>query len=219
MTDLKIAIIGASIAGSVCAILLSHLGFDINVFEQRSPGAMSDRGTGIGLPQQLVHQLLERHLIDIDFPKYSINKRQFFVYERELNKERLLTEHPIAMYIIHWGYLYQQLAKRLPQALVKYNHKLTHLLQENNKNILTFNNEVVERYDLVIFADGYDSIGRQFLFPEAKPTFANYIVWRGIVDGKNLSNNQRLIEHLTFSLYMTKFHRHCSTADDLSVEV
>jgi 2,6-dihydroxypyridine 3-monooxygenase len=36
--------------------------------------------------------------------------------------------------------------------------------------------------DLVVFADGINSVGRRLLAPEAEPHYAGYVAWRGTVD-------------------------------------
>jgi 2-polyprenyl-6-methoxyphenol hydroxylase-like FAD-dependent oxidoreductase len=133
MFGTKIAIIGASIAGSACATLLHRAGFNIKIFEQRAQGTMDDRGTGIGMPRTLIEQLIDNGLIAADIPKCCINRRQFFVCNPSLNHLRLLMEHSIAMDIIHWGYLYQQLVKQVPVSQTYYKHRLIAIEKTNNR--------------------------------------------------------------------------------------
>ena len=59
----KIGIIGASIVGTTCAVLLCRAGFDITVFEQRAPNRMDDQGAGLVLPCELIHQLKQQNLL------------------------------------------------------------------------------------------------------------------------------------------------------------
>jgi 2,6-dihydroxypyridine 3-monooxygenase len=42
------------------------------------------------------------------------------------------------------------------------------------------------RAELVVFADGINSIGRRLLVTEAEPCYAGYVAWRGTVDGSEL---------------------------------
>ena len=53
---LRVGIIGGSLAGCAMAVALGQAGCDVTVFE-RSGEAMRDRGSGIGLPGDLVETL------------------------------------------------------------------------------------------------------------------------------------------------------------------
>jgi 2-polyprenyl-6-methoxyphenol hydroxylase-like FAD-dependent oxidoreductase len=43
-------------------------------------------------------------------------------------------------------------------------------------------------FDLVICADGYHSLGRQTLFPEVEMEYRGYVLWRGVLDEKDLAD-------------------------------
>jgi len=44
----------------------------------------------------------------------------------------------------------------------------------------------------VIFADGYQSLGRRLLFPEVRVDYRGYVAWRGLLDERLLSESEPL---------------------------
>jgi 2-polyprenyl-6-methoxyphenol hydroxylase-like FAD-dependent oxidoreductase len=47
----------------------------------------------------------------------------------------------------------------------------------------------IRAFDLVIFADGYQSMGRRFLFPEVEVQYRGYVAWRGFIQERALSES------------------------------
>jgi 2-polyprenyl-6-methoxyphenol hydroxylase-like FAD-dependent oxidoreductase len=44
-------------------------------------------------------------------------------------------------------------------------------------------------FDLVIFADGYRSLGRRTLFPEVELHYCGYVLWRGVLEERDLEDS------------------------------
>lgn len=201
MRKYKIAIVGASVAGSATAIILDRAGMDITVFEQQPPGVLVDRGTGIALPKDLVKELIKLDIFDKDFPIINIDDRQFIVHDENHDDEKLLSIQPFIAYGAHWASVYNNLLKRLPKDKVLYNTKVTKVSPSNKKVKLVLNETSEQEFDYVFFADGYHSIGRECLFPNATPQFTNYIAWRGILSRIDAQTNQHLKDNVPFYLY------------------
>ncbi len=202
MDKLRIAIVGASIAGSACGILLQRSKkFDISIFEKRAADAMLSQGAGIGFSPAITQQLKEHDLIDQDFPYLDLTYNPSFVYEKAIDQERLLNDSKLILYAVNWATLYAQLTKRLMREQVHYNSQVTAISRENDAIKLTINNHETQAFDLVIFADGYDSIGHRWLFPDSKINFANYILWRGLTPIEKITDPARFLEIFTFSFY------------------
>lgn len=178
MVPPKIGIIGASLVGMACAILLARAGFQVKVFEQRKEGGADDRGVGLALPCDLVEELKEKGLFDPDFVPLLINHRELYAYDKVADQERLLTSHSTHINAMNWGGMYQQLKKRLPSSLIHYEYKLMKVQRQQDSVRLYFNNNCAFEFDFAIFADGSQSLGRSFLFPKTQPEFAGYIAWR-----------------------------------------
>jgi 2-polyprenyl-6-methoxyphenol hydroxylase-like FAD-dependent oxidoreductase len=200
MSKEKIAIVGASVAGSATAIILDRAGLDITVFEQQPAGVLVDRGTGIALPKDLVNQLIELDIFDKDFPIINIEDRQFIVHDDQQDDEKLLTIKPFIAYGAHWASVYNNLMKRLPKEKVQYDTKVIEVKQ-GKKITLVLSDNTEQEFDYVFFADGYNSIGRQYLFPNSQPEFTNYIAWRGILNRVDPETSQHLKDSVPFYLY------------------
>lgn len=196
----KIAIVGASIAGSACAVVLDRLGFDITIFERsKSSNAMVDRGAGMWLPNELINKLIELDILSKDFSYIPIHERPIYTYKRKLKKENLLTSHPIKSSAIHWFNLYEDLKKHCSEDKIIYDAEVIQIKQNTDDVItLIMNNNQSYDFDYCIFTDGVNSIGRQYLFPEIKPVFADTIIWRGTLDCADKEIMDRLLHKAIF---------------------
>lgn len=177
----KIAVIGASISGCATAIILDRADQDVTIFEQREKNAMYGRGAGVTLPRELIAKLIDQDLFDKDFPAIDINEKICYSYDKDKDCERLITSGGVSAASMHWENIYQNLVKRIPVGKIYYNAKVSEISTANIKKIRLMINRQWQEFDLVIFADGYDSIGRNFLFSDICPRFVDYIAWRGTV--------------------------------------
>ena len=196
----KIGIVGASIAGSACAIQLKQIGFDVTLFE-KSRNSFQDRGAGIMLPQSLLQRLVSENLLLSDFPSIPISKRMIFTCNMEEDKPRLLTIDTILGAVAHWGSLYQELRSHLDQSACHYGVEVTDVQKEAQAVSLTLDHSEQVSFDYVIFADGVHSLGRNMLFPDLTPRFAQYVAWRGLV---RIDKNQ--IKKMLGSDYNQELH-------------
>lgn len=196
----KIAIVGASVSGCATALMLKRSGFDVTLFEQRAQNSMVDRGTGIMLPTSLVAKLIEEDFFDQDFPSIEINERHYFAYDQQNNREQLISSHTILISSAYWGNIYSNLIKRLPPQAIQYNKKVTAVSRADSLE-LTFDDKEQKKFDIVLFADGYDSLGRRFLYPAAQLEFAHYIAWRGVVDEINPEVRARFCNNIGYYGY------------------
>ncbi len=198
----KIAVVGASIAGCATAIILNRANHDVTIFEQRAKHAMHDRGAGITLPRDLINKLIEQDIFDKDFSSIGLNEKLCYSYDKEGDCERLITSTPILAASVHWGNIYTNLVKRLFDEKIHYNAKVTAITNSNdNKILLTINQQEECEFDMVIFADGYASIGRNFLFPAVKPKFAKYIAWRGTLNRIDAKTTEQIYNKLAYYGY------------------
>ena len=191
----KIAIVGASIAGSISAILLDRLGFDITVFEKsKGNETIVDRGAGIWLPPALIVTLIDKNILSPEFSTLENKERPIYTYDALTDQERLLTSHPCNGKAVNWLSLYEDLKKHRPENKIIYNALVTDI----KKNHLIINEAQQQQFDYCIFADGITSLGRRHLFPNSKPTFTKTIIWRGTLDRIDEQTTRRLAEKPSF---------------------
>jgi len=183
-----VAIVGGSIAGSTAAIELSRVGCNVTIYE-RSKKGLDNRGAGIMLSEFMVQKLKKRDLIDRDWAFLS-SQEILLIMKRE--KEENPQSHSYRGVTANWGVLHDNLRKRISDDLYIQNRQVVSLNVLKNGSIkLFFPDKNYEVFDLVIFADGYNSIGRKILFPDLILKYAGYIAWRGIIEEKALPYSEK----------------------------
>ena len=177
---LNVAVIGGSLAGCAAAAELTRVGCEVTVFE-RSNGSMYDRGAGLSLAPQLVERMRERGLVGPDWPLLSRDKRSYMVRTAD-ETGRIIWEQPVQAVSTRWGLVYHQLRSRVPASTYRAGHEVASLRQTSGGAVevgLAGGRNL--EFDLVVCADGYQSLGRSLLFPDLKLDYGGYIAWRGLV--------------------------------------
>ena len=81
--------------------------------------------------------------------------------------------------------------KSFPQKCYHYNRKLISFNQNKDEVLIHLENDDHKNCDLLIGADGINSTVRRQLLPQTLPSYAEYIVWSGSIDEKNLSLKEK----------------------------
>lgn len=199
---LRVGIVGGSIAGCVTAAELLRLGCQVAVFERASH--LEDRGAGITLPLSVTKKLQERDLIDADMAHIPYFRRRFVIRSEAESRHhgRTIWDQPAASGSASWGVLYRQLRRRVPDAIYHQNCQVMALsAPDKDSMVLSLADGRAWPCDLVVCADGYDSLGRQLLFPDREPQYAGYIFWRGIVEEQLVRDIAPFEDAHTFAVY------------------
>ena len=191
--DLKVGIIGGSIAGCTAAIELSRVGCEVTLFE-RSGEELKDRGAGIGVPPSVIDTFITRDLVDADIPYFSAHT--FSRIWRTAHERRygyLAWDQPTQLAALNWGVLYRNLRSRVPDQVYLTQHRAMALRQRASERVgVELADGTVPEFDLVVCADGYTSLGRQTLFPEVSITYPGYVLWRGFLLEHELTESEPL---------------------------
>ena len=192
---MKIAIIGGSIAGCALALLLKDK-FDVTVFE-RSKSLIS-RGAGITMSKELLQSLISKNVLDKDIPTHSATTRSFYCqHPSKPDYGHYLWRQDISIISLHWDTLFANLRKRLPDAIYHAGCPITQVqLNDESPNKITLDNGKQEEFDLIVFADGYQSIGRQLISQGSEPNYSGYIAWRGTIDFDLLKDKAPFINNI-----------------------
>ena len=105
----------------------------------------------------------------------------------------------IDMHCVHWGGLWRNLVKRVPSECYRRGQTLIAAEDQGDGVTLTFEDGGVEHAELVLFCDGYNSMGRQLLFPGVEPSYRGYLVWRGILPDSEVTDHAPLADHPRYS--------------------
>lgn len=92
----------------------------------------------------------------------------------------------------HWSALWNQLRKRVSDQSYHQGHQVTDAAPEADGVVLTFADGSRHRFDLVVFADGYRSLGRRIMFPEADLSYRGYMLWRGLLPESEIPGTEAL---------------------------
>lgn len=191
--SLNIGIVGGSIAGCSAAILLGRAGHNVQVFE-RSSGGLVGRGGGIATSAPVFQNLIEEDIIDADFPHITGSTMPFIIRTPEY---QYLGYKPWEMAInlkaFHWSTLWNNLRKRVPDERYHRGRQVVNAWNtENETAVIRFEDGTESEFDLVLFADGYGSLGRSLLFPNAGLKYRGYMLWRGLLPEGEMNDSTPL---------------------------
>ena len=192
---MKIGIVGGSLAGCSAAILLLRAGHDVQVFE-RSESSLIGRGGGIRAPGSVLKKMIAADMLDADFPHTSCSSMPFIVRTRKEPKFGFSPwSAPIDLKGFHWSPLWENFRKRVPDARYYLDHHAIDLKHKPDGRVdVHFEGGSVLGFDLVIFADGYNSLGRRFMHPKSALDYRGYILWRGLLPEREIADSKTLEE-------------------------
>ena len=194
---LKVGIVGGSIAGCAAATELLRLGCDVTLLE-RSGEELKDRGAGIAVPPSVMESLIGRDLVDADTPYFSAH---YFTRVWKTESERrygyVAWNQPANLELLNWGVLYRNLRKRVPDRNYHVEQKVVALRDRAEGPVkVDLADGTTHEFDLVVCADGYASLGRRTLFPEVNIRYGGYVLWRGFLAEKELSETKPMAKNV-----------------------
>lgn len=189
MRELRIAIIGAGIAGLVAARALQQFGFRPTVYEQAD--ALGEVGAGLTVSPNATHVLNAIGLGDVlsrigmrpDRGGVKHWRTGEIMVEISRGNE-MLEKYGAAYYQVHRADLHGELARAVlaaDPAAIHTGHAFQDLDEHTGGVRLRFANGVQVETDVVLGADGVRSRVRTRLFGAETPRFTGYMAYRGLV--------------------------------------
>jgi 2-polyprenyl-6-methoxyphenol hydroxylase-like FAD-dependent oxidoreductase len=171
----KVTVIGGSLGGLATGLLLDDLGCDVHIHE-KSDGLMNDRGAGIVMQQEtmsLLQWVSEGSVTKLSVP---CTTRRYLQQDGSSEQEMAMPQR-----FTSWDAIYRTLRAAFPRDRYHVGSRLVRI--ENGASEITahFANGSSIKSDFLVGADGVDSIVRAHFLPEAKPRYAGYLAWRGVV--------------------------------------
>ena len=151
----RVVIVGGSLAGLMGAIALRHVGCDVHVCE-RSSRPLQDRGAGINLHHVLTGLLAQRANLLLEPLCCPVTHQQYLG-----PGNRILDSEPIALTFSSWNALFKELRQSLRRVSYRLNASCVGLSESDSQLVVDFADGRTETADLVVFADGAASRGRE----------------------------------------------------------
>lgn len=188
-------VVGGSIAGLAVARMLALRGWEVEVFE-RVAVDLSGRGAGIVTHRPLIDAL---ECCGADTGDLGITSRKRTAWDRD---GRRIHEFDFPQLVTSWDCLHGRLRALVPDGRHHLGHVLDTFEDDGTGVTARFANGHQARGDLLVGADGFRSTIRAQLFPEIRPAYAGYVVWRGLVDESDLPSwvRDEVFEHFGFFL-------------------
>jgi 2-polyprenyl-6-methoxyphenol hydroxylase-like FAD-dependent oxidoreductase len=174
--DLRIIIIGGSIGGLSAGLTLACKNFDVEIFE-KSSGEMKSRGAGLVIQPDMMQYLMEHNISPKEVFGVPAIERQYLN-----DKGRVVMKHANDTSFTSWDYIYRQLKDAFPTEKYHFGHRAIEVERNEQRVKVRFENGTTKECDLLVGADGYDSLVRQTCLPEHNPLYAGYIAYRGLID-------------------------------------
>lgn len=192
----KALVIGGSFGGLFAANLLARAGWDVEIFE-RVGEALADRGAGIVTHDELFDAIRRAGAVVDETLGCDTHSRTTLDPQG-----RLLAEMPLKQTLSAWGRLYRLLKDVFPTGRYHYNRSFEHLEQNGGQVTAFFADGSKASGDLLIGADGIRSGVRAQLAPQARPVYAGYVAWRGLLEESDLSETAKrdLVDRMAFGL-------------------
>lgn len=189
---LKAAVIGGSVGGLTTAIQLRSIGCDVDVYE-RSTGAMTSKGGGIVLQENMISWFQDALGIDISTMSARTESLRYFAKDGSIVSDR-----PVVWLNTSWATIYSRLFQVFGQDHYHRGRQVVRVEQDDQSAMVVFDSGQPAASDFVVFADGVRSTGRAQFCPEVTPRYAGYVGWRGTVPESEL--DPQSLEALAYSM-------------------
>ena len=190
----KALIIGGSLGGLFVANALRTIGWKVDVFE-RSPTALDSRGGGIVLQPEVLNAFKFSKIPTSHALGVRSKNRIYLSNDGAVRHKQVAPQTQTS-----WSTLYSHLLAEFPDEHYHRGKKLVDLKQGVDGVIASFEDGTTATGDILVGADGGGSTVRQLVSPGSRPTYSGYVVWRGLVDEKDLLDEakNRIYEDFVF---------------------
>ncbi|MEA3215053.1 MAG: hypothetical protein QOJ19_1209 [Acidimicrobiia bacterium] len=190
---LRVGIVGAGIGGLTAALCLLRVGVEVVVFEQAT--TLGEVGAGIQISPNASRVL---HKLDMAEALARMAVRPRTGDLRRWQDWSLLTSQPLGeevearyghpYYHVHRADLHGLLVSSLPEHTVRLKHRCTGLDATSHGMQVHFEDGEIDRFDVVIGADGIRSFVREALLGPEAPRFSGLSAWRGLVPAERVAD-------------------------------
>ncbi|HEY3232508.1 MAG TPA: hypothetical protein VGJ87_24970 [Roseiflexaceae bacterium] len=194
---MRAAVVGGSLGGLTCALLLRDLGIQVDVYE-RSPSELVQRGAGIGFLPEAARYLVERSGVHLD--RISVATSHIRYLDRRAER---IYDAAHRYRFSSWNTVYRGLLAQLDPSRYHLGHEMTGWTEDREAIEVQFDSHPPERVNLLVCADGVGSTARSRLLPAVRPVYSGYVAWRGTVPEASLERTTLRVfdDAITYYVY------------------
>jgi salicylate hydroxylase len=191
--SLRIAVVGAGLGGLTAAVALRQAGFDVDVYEQAPE--LTEVGGGINMGPNAA-RVLYRLGLGKALDREAV--RPLSTHQRRWQDGRTLQRAPLnprceELYgaphlTVHRADLLAIIASGFPAERIHLAHRLVGLDDKGDYVRAWFENGARVTADVVIGADGINSMVRAALLGQEAPRFAGCVAYRGLVPAERVAD-------------------------------
>lgn len=190
---IHVAIVGGGIGGLAAAGALFHRGFSVAVYEQSS--MLREVGAGLFVYPNSLRQLERIGLRDA-LARVGAkvgSGSEYYRMDGSVVGKILTTDSSgwNGMYGMHRADLLKILADALPSTSIHTGHKCVDFSQDAAQARLVFENGNVAHADVVIAADGINSVLQKYVAEPSAPEYAGFRAYRGLIESQKIPEWRR----------------------------
>lgn len=185
---IHVAVVGGGMGGLAAAVALSHRGISVAVYEQS--GELREVGAGVFIYPNSLRQMERMGLGDA---LARVGARvgsgsEYYRMDGSVVGKILTTDSSgwNGMYGMHRADILKVLADALPAGVVHTGHRCIGFSQDEAGAHLTFENGNVAHADVVIAADGINSVLQKYVVAPSAPEYAGFRAYRGLLPADKL---------------------------------
>ncbi|WP_242920942.1 FAD-dependent monooxygenase [Pontibacter liquoris] len=192
---MKAIIIGGGIGGLCAAIALQQQQITTTVYEVAPE--LKPVGAGVGLAANAI-QGLQRLGVAEEVVARGKQLTSLVMFDAagkvisNMDTQPLSSKYGINNFVIHRADLHAVLHQHLQPGTLVLNKRCQRIDQQNGQVTVTFTDGTQATADLLIAADGINSVVRRQLVPQSKPRYAGYTCWRAVIQNPGVALNEMI---------------------------
>ncbi|MDB5899945.1 MAG: 2-polyprenyl-6-methoxyphenol hydroxylase [Ramlibacter sp.] len=185
---IHVAIVGGGMGGLAAAVALSHRGISVAVYEQS--GELREVGAGVFIYPNSLRQM-ERVGLGDALARVGAKVgagSEYYRMDGSVVGKILTTDSSgwNGMYGMHRADILKVLADALPASAIHTGHRCVGFSQDEASAHLAFENGNVAHADVVIAADGINSVLQKYVVEPSAPEYAGCRAYRGLLPADKL---------------------------------